>query len=157
AANCARGSVSPAARAWATAAAARLPSSPSNWSYTATNSSFLPPKWWYRLPTLEPARRTISATLASANPCSPNTARAASRNPGRVATERLCCRAGRVISLPNTVPTIGAGGVIAARFWLSSDPELPGDEHLLHLRGALADLQNLGVPVEPRHRELVHE
>src|SRR6476619_5921141 len=42
------------------------------------NSSLLPPKWWYRLPTLDPARSTTSAMLASAKPCPVNTARAAS-------------------------------------------------------------------------------
>src|SRR5712691_8626754 len=42
------------------------------------NSSLLPPKWWYKLPTLDPARSTTSAMLASANPCPVNTARAAS-------------------------------------------------------------------------------
>src|SRR6516225_3807173 len=42
------------------------------------NSSLFPPKWWYRLPTLDPARSTTSAMLASAKPCSVKTARAAS-------------------------------------------------------------------------------
>src|ERR1700749_1807728 len=42
------------------------------------NSSLLPPKWGYRLPTLDPARSTTSAMLASAKPCPVNTARAAS-------------------------------------------------------------------------------
>src|SRR5436190_24275819 len=42
------------------------------------NSSLLPPKWWYKLPTLDPARSTTSAMLASAKPCPVNTARAAS-------------------------------------------------------------------------------
>src|SRR5580698_5837545 len=38
-----------------------------------------------------------------------------------------------------------------------AEPELAGDDHPLDLRGSLADLQDLGVPVEPRDRELVHE
>src|SRR2546421_12210042 len=42
------------------------------------NSSLLPPKWWYKLPTLDPARSTTSAMLASANPWPVNTTRAAS-------------------------------------------------------------------------------
>ena len=36
-------------------------------------------------------------------------------------------------------------------------PEPPGDEHPLDLGGALADLEDLGVAVEPRDRVLLHE
>src|SRR3954471_21173164 len=39
----------------------------------------------------------------------------------------------------------------------SADAEVAGDEHPLHLAGALADLQDLRVAVEPADRELVHE
>src|SRR3712207_5058558 len=45
----------------------------------------------------------------------------------------------------------GAGGP------LSADAEVAGDEHPLHLAGALADLEDLRVAVEAAHRELVHE
>src|SRR4029077_10605484 len=38
-----------------------------------------------------------------------------------------------------------------------AEPEFPGDEHPLHLRGSLADLEHLGVAVETAHRRLVHE
>src|SRR6204780_5812805 len=38
-----------------------------------------------------------------------------------------------------------------------AEPKLAGEDHPLALRRSLADLQDLGVPVEPRDRELVHE
>src|ERR1700735_59573 len=38
-----------------------------------------------------------------------------------------------------------------------AEPKLAGDDHPLDLRRSLTDLQDLGVPVEPRDRELVHE
>src|ERR1700761_2007345 len=56
------------------------------------NSSLLPPKWWYRLPTLESARRTTSAMLASAKPCSTNTSRAASSSARCVPAVRAHCQ-----------------------------------------------------------------
>ena len=37
------------------------------------------------------------------------------------------------------------------------EAETAGDEHALDLRGALADLEDLGVSVEPRHGVLLHE
>ena len=40
-----------------------------------------------------------------------------------------------------------AGPAVIARSGLQ--PQLPGDEHPLHLAGAFADLQDLGVQVEP--------
>src|SRR5204862_393937 len=40
---------------------------------------------------------------------------------------------------------------------LDREPEAAADHQALHLGGTLADLQDLRVPVEPGHRELLHE
>src|SRR6202000_3374737 len=76
--NSSNGSVTPAFLGRATASLASAPWACGYASQSAMNSSLLPPKWWYRLPTLDPARSTTSAMLASAKPCPVNTARAAS-------------------------------------------------------------------------------
>src|SRR4051794_41872554 len=47
--------------------------------------------------------------------------------------------------------------VAAAAVGSVREAELPGDEHPLHLAGALTDLENLGVAPVPGHRELVDE
>src|SRR5439155_15463081 len=39
----------------------------------------------------------------------------------------------------------------------AGQPEVPRDQHALDLAGPFPDLQNLRVPVEPRHRELLDE
>src|SRR6266480_4056739 len=44
--------------------------------------------------------------------------------------------------------------------WLelgAGEAQVAGDQHPLDLAGPLADLQDLGVPVVPGHRRLVHE
>src|SRR3712207_7761424 len=46
---------------------------------------------------------------------------------------------------------------IAERRAGSADAEVAGDEHPLHLAGALADLQDLGIAVEAADRELRSE
>src|SRR5436305_12272230 len=51
-------------------------------------------------------------------------------------------------------PAVGMATEVGAS---GSESEPPGDEHALNLRRALADLQNLGVPVEPADGGLVHE
>src|SRR4029077_14897988 len=47
--------------------------------------------------------------------------------------------------------------VDCAGYWLTSEPELLRDHHPLHLVGALADLEDLLVAVEPRDLQLVPE
>src|SRR5262252_7724971 len=50
-------------------------------------------------------------------------------------------------------PRERAGGPEALRL----EAEVPRDDHALHLIGALADLEDLLVAIEPRDRELLHE
>src|SRR6185437_4423856 len=90
--NSASGSVTPARCACAMA----LPDA-SSWAslyscHRARNSSLLPPKWWYKLPTLEPARSTMSLMLALVKPCSVKTSRAASSSARCVSAVRLHCQ-----------------------------------------------------------------
>jgi len=51
----------------------------------------------------------------------------------------------------------GLPTAVAIRFALriGSESQLASDDHLLHLRGALADLKHLGIAIEPGDRELV--
>src|SRR5690606_21032207 len=48
-------------------------------------------------------------------------------------------------------------GAAAPEVLLDRQAQRASDEHALHLAGALADLEDLGVPVEPRHGVLLHE
>src|SRR5580700_560619 len=49
------------------------------------------------------------------------------------------------------------GELSHATFEYLPESQFPGDEHPLYLRGPLANLEDLGVPVEAGDRELVHE
>src|SRR5580700_11571550 len=49
------------------------------------------------------------------------------------------------------------GELSHATFEYLPESQFPGDDHPLYLRGSLANLEDLGVPVEAGDRELVHE
>ena len=63
---------------------------------------------------------------------------------------------GRVARLLRGVVPVPGTGTKASRRCDALDAEMPRDDHPLHFVRALADLQDLLVPVEPRDGVLVH-
>src|SRR5690606_32328727 len=81
------------------------------------------------------------------------------RPPTAAAAELWCQRRDRAVhgQISTWTPDLSGPRPGTSGPLLHRETQAAGDEHALELRGALADLQHLGVPVEARDRAVLHD